>query len=374
MNRNGFYKVLLGAMMLAPMVTACSGDDDEDNVQEWMLLDDNNSTVYVEFDANLKDLAGVNSTLDKFKVYGFNTALGYSVFGNTKSKTAQGVDVTRNKDDESMWDYEDSKTNAMLKWAALIKYPVSFYGIAGEGAGLATIGTKNKLPTLRVEMPADNDGIVKSEDTNDLLFAKALRLDPNSYLNDSTKIELDFEHVMPMMQVRAALVNANDLEVTVQSAKIMGLVSASEYDFNEVKPAWTAYTPNDKTATVDVALALDNEVKVTESPAYLQNRGVFVVPQTVKPWTSAANKDGAGIKIMARVRSKASNTYLVGSESGFGEVYMPLDNSELASGNIYTIDITFNTIFNADGSLGYRASYTPVVTPWVEKNVNLILK
>ena len=374
MNRNGFYKVLLGAMMLAPMVAACTSDDDEEKTKEWMFLDDNNSTVYVEFDASVKDLAGVNSTLNKFKVYGFNTALGYSVFGNTKSKTAQGVDVTRNKDDESMWDYLDSKTNAMLKWAALVKYPISFYGIAGEGAGLATIGTKNKLPTLQVEMPADKDGMVKGEDTNDLLFAKALRLDPNSYLNDSTKIELDFEHVMPMMQVRAALVNANDLEVTVQSATIMGLASAAEYDFNEVKPAWTAYTPNDKTATVDVALALDKEVTVTEAPAYLQNRGAFVVPQKVKPWSSAAKNDGAGIKIMARVRSKANNAYLAGSDSEFGEVYVPLDNTELASGNIYTIDITFNTIFNADGSLGYRASYTPVVTPWVEKDVNIILK
>lgn len=374
MNRNGFYKVLLGAMMLAPMMAACTSDDDEEKTKEWMFLDDNNSTVYVEFDASVKDLAGVNSTLNKFKVYGFNTALGYSVFGNTKSKTAQGVDVTRNKDDESMWDYLDSKTNAMLKWAALVKYPISFYGIAGEGAGLATIGTKNKLPILQVEMPADKDGMVKGEDTNDLLFAKALRLDPNSYLNDSTKIELDFEHVMPMMQVRAALVNANDLEVTVQSATIMGLASAAEYDFNEVKPAWTAYTPNDKTATVDVALALDKEVTVTEAPAYLQNRGAFVVPQKVKPWSSAAKNDGAGIKIMARVRSKANNAYLAGSDSEFGEVYVPLDNTELASGNIYTIDITFNTIFNADGSLGYRASYTPVVTPWVEKDVNLILK
>lgn len=360
--------------MLAPMVAACTSDDDEEKTKEWMFLDDNNSTVYVEFDASVKDLAGVNSTLNKFKVYGFNTALGYSVFGNTKSKTAQGVDVTRNKDDESMWDYLDSKTNAMLKWAALVKYPISFYGIAGEGAGLATIGTKNKLPTLQVEMPADKDGMVKGEDTNDLLFAKALRLDPNSYLNDSTKIELDFEHVMPMMQVRAALVNANDLEVTVQSATIMGLASAAEYDFNEVKPAWTAYTPNDKTATVDVALALDKEVTVTEAPAYLQNRGAFVVPQKVKPWSSAAKNDGAGIKIMARVRSKANNAYLAGSDSEFGEVYVPLDNTELASGNIYTIDITFNTIFNADGSLGYRASYTPVVTPWVEKDVNIILK
>lgn len=374
MNSKGFYKVLLGAMMLAPMVTACSSDDDEDDVQEWMYLDDNNSTVYVEFDASVKDMAGVNSTIDQFKVYGFNTALGYSVFGNTKSRDAQGVDVTRNKDDESMWDYVDSKTNAMLKWATLLKYPISFYGIAGEGAGLATIGTKNKLPTLHVEMPADKDGIVKSEDTNDLLFAKALRLDPSSYLNDSTKIELDFEHALPMMQVRAALVNASDLEVTVKSATIMGLVSAVEYDFNEVMPAWTAYTPNDKTATVDVALALDKEVTVTGAPASLQNRGAFVVPQKVKAWSSAAKNDGAGIKIMARIRSKANNAYLAGSESEFGEVYVPLDNTELTSGNIYTIDITFNSIFNADGSLGYRASYKPVVTPWKEKDENIILK
>lgn len=373
MNRKGFYKVMLGAMMLTPMVTACSSDK-EDDALEWMFLDDNNSTVYVEFDASFKELGGKDCTLDQFQVYGFNTALGYSVFGNTKSKTAQGVEVTRNKDDESMWDYVDSKTNAMLKWAALIKYPISFYGIAGDGAGLATIGSKNALPTLKVELPADKDGMVKGEDTKDLLFAEALRLDPGAYLNDSTKIEMNFKHMLPMVQLRASLSNASDLEVTVQSATLMGLAGASELDFNEVRPAWTAYTPKDKPATVAVALAQDQAVALTEAPAYLQKSGAFVVPQNVKPWSSAAKQDGAGIKLMARVRSKASNTYLAGSDKEFGEVYMPIDNTEFASGNIYTLDITFNSIFNADGSLGYRASYTPVVTPWVKKDANIILQ
>lgn len=372
MKRQSFYKVLLGAMMLAPMVTACSGDDDA--VEEWILPDNENSSVYVEFDARLKEMNGGTSTLDRFQVYGFNCALGYSVFGNTKSKTAQGTEVTRNRDDESMWDYVDPTTKAMLKWATLLKYPISFYGIGGEGANIATIGSKSNLPTLKVEMPLDKNGNVSSNVTNDLLFAQALRLDARQYMNDTARVVLDFEHMLPIVQVRASLANANDLEVTVKEATIMGLATAGEYNFNEIKPAWTAYAPKDKPATANIQMSLAQPVELTEAPADIQDRGAYIIPQTVKPWTSGASKDGAGIVLKATVRSKANQAYLVGSEKEWGEVYVPLDDDTFESGNIYTLNVSFNTIYNADGSLGYRAVYKPVITPWNHKDENLILQ
>lgn len=359
--------------MLVPLVSACSSDDD-DTVEEWTLPDDNNSSVYVEFDAKVSDMAGSASTLDKFQVYGFNCALGYSVFGNTRSKDAQGTEVTRNRDDESMWDYLDPKTKAMLKWATLLKYPISFYGISGPGADMVTIGSKGSLPTLKVEMPMDKEGNVDGNKTNDLLFARALRLDPRHYLNDTTKVELQFEHILPMVQVRASLANAGDLEVTVKEVTLMGMAAASEFNFNEFSPVWTAYAPKDMPATADVALSLQKPVALTVSPADMQDRGAYVVPQTVKPWTSYIFKDGAGIRLTATVRSKANHAYLVGAEGEWGEVYVPMDDMTLVSGNVFTFNVTFNTIYNADGTLGYRAVYHPIVTPWNYKDDNLILQ
>lgn len=373
MIQQHFYKLLLGAMLLVPMVTACSGSDD-DAVEDWTLPDDENSSVYVEFDATVEDMNGSASTLDRFQVYGFNCALGYSVFGNTKSKNAQGTEVTRNRDDENMWDYLDPTSKAMLKWATLLKYPISFYGIGGEGTDMVTMGSKGNLPTLKVEMPMDEDGNVMSSSTNDLLFAQALRLDPRQYMNDTTKVLLDFEHILPVVQVSASMANANDLEVTVKEVAVMGLASASEFYFNEYTPSWANYTPKDKPATVNVVMSLKEPVNLTVAPADMQDRGAYILPQSVKPWTSAIFKDGAGILLTATVRSKANHAYLVGAEDEWGEVYVPIDDQTFASGNIYTLSVSFNTIYNADGSLGYRAVYKPIVTPWKHKDDNLILQ
>lgn len=380
---NIINKMLLGALMLAPVVCACSGDDEE-KAEEWLFLDDNNSTVYVEFDASLGEMTGNGEysntfMLDKFQVYGFNCALGYSVFGNTNSKEAQGVEVTRNLDDRTMWDYINNNpdgTKGMVKWASLVKYPISFYAISGAGADQATIGSKHNLPTLKVEMPRGKDGVVTSADTRDLLFAQALRLTPGVYLNDSTKVELNFEHMLPQMQLNASASSTNDLEVTVQQATLVGFASAAEYDFNEVRPAWTLYTPEGGSATTDVNLVLASPVTIDETLVALQDagKGAFVLPQTITPWTSASQKNGAGIKLKARIRSKATGTYLAGSVSEFGEVYVPLDKMTLVSGSIYNINLMFHTIYNADGSIGYRASYKSEVTPWVNKDENLILK
>lgn len=371
------YKVLFGALVLLPLASACSSDDED--FEEWLLPDNENSTSFVEFDAMVHDMQGqsedvTDMLLNEFQLYGFNTALGYSVFGNTRSTTPQSVTVTRNQDDPSQWDYKDPATGKVLKWDNLLKYPVSFYGIAGGGASLVTLGTKNKLATLKVEMPLGKDGCVSSSDTRDLLFATALRLTPWQYMNDSTKIELPFQHILPQVALSASLANANDLEVTIQSATLMGFTTAAEYDFNEAYPQWTAYTPAKGKANADIVMQLSEEVSLSEMPSALQDSPAFIVPQSVKAWTSAARSDGAGIKLMARIRSKASQQYLVGAENGYGEIYVPIDATTFASNTGYTLQVSFSSLYNADGSLGYRATYKPVVTPWNHKEDNLIFE
>lgn len=366
------YKVLFGAMLLTPVFSACSSSDEEENVEEWILPDNTNSTVYVEFDASIREVTGDSTLYDenwltKFNVYGFNSALGYSVFGNTLQRTPQSVEVTRNRDDETMWDYKDSRTNAPLKWANLMKYPISFYAISGEGAPMASFGQKHNLPTLRVVMPI-------GEEPRDLLFAQTLRQDPHKYLNDSTKVELRFEHILALVSLSATLADANDLEVEVQSAMLMNMATAAEWDFNEIAPVWSRYTPEGAEPTRDVVLELKDPVQVGEAPVMLQDRTAAIVPQEVKGWSAASKGDGAGIKLMARVRSKATGQYLAGSESTYGEVYLPMDDITFVTRATYTLNVTFHTLYNADGTLGFRASYKTQVQPWTYKDEYLTLE
>lgn len=359
-------------MLLTPVVSACSSDDKEESAEEWMLPDPNNSTVYVEFDASIREVTGDSTLYDenwlnKFKVYGFTNPMGFSVFGNTRQRTAQGVDVTRNHDDETMWDYKDSQTKAPLKWANLLKYPISFYAVAGEGAPMASFGMKHNMPTLRVVTPV-------GEEPRDLLFAQSLRLDPRKYLNDTTKVELRFEHILAIVNLSATLADANDLDVEVQSAMLMNMATAAEWDFNEIAPVWSRYTPQGAEPTRNVVLELKEPVKVGVTPVMLQDRGAAIVPQEVKGWSSASKGDGAGIKLMARVRSKATGQYLAGSATTYGEVFLPMDDITFVTRATYTLNVTFHTLYNADGSLGYRASYKTQVQPWTYKDEYLTLE
>ena len=226
MFMNRLNKVLLGTVALLPLFVSCSHSD-KDEPEEWLLPDDSNSTLYVEFDVSFKGIAGDNGavetdSLTEFNLYGFNTSLGYSVFGNTKTTKPQSVKVTQNKDDHTMWDYLDSKTGKMLKWQQLEKYPISFYGIGGDGVDMASFYLENDLPVLKVTLPVNKgDGAVHSCDTHDLMFATALDLNPAKYENDSTNVILDFYHVMPKVSLRATLDQASDLEVTIQSATLL---------------------------------------------------------------------------------------------------------------------------------------------------------
>lgn len=374
---NKLNKVLPVALMLLVLFGSCSSEEKIGDGEDWLFVGAMGSMDYIEFEASLSKMEGDVNALesfmpDRFKLYGFNSALGFSMFGYTSSTTAQGVDVTRNTADSARWDYVDSKTQSKLKWTTFLKYPVSFYAIGGEGASQAKIGALNKLPLLQVNLPVGTDGTVRSEETHDLLFAQALRLYPLKYQTDSLKVALDFKHILPLVNLRASLADANDLEVTVRSATLMGLVSAAELDFNSFNPHWGIHTSGKEAAKADIVLALEKPVTLGAESAALQDCGAYIVPQTVRAWTTAAQKDGAGVKLDARVRSKATGTYLVGSESSYGQVYVPIDNMTFASNTAYTFDITFNVIYDSNGSMGFRASWKPVVTPWVEKDDNLV--
>lgn len=364
---------LSGAMMLMAIISSCSTKDSED----WLITDTVGPMVTVEFDATFDEMGGTadvfeTSDHDMFRVYGFNSALGLSAFGNTNSLDAQWAEVTRNSEDSSRWDYVDSQTGQMLQWNRLLKYPISFYATSGAGISMSSFITEKKLPVMKVEMPVREDGTISSRDTHDLLFASALRLNPSEYYEDSTKVSLVFKHILPLVNLQASLAEANDLEVTVQSATLMGLAPASKYNFNEVKPQWQRCATEAGIENADIVMTLKNPVTLGNEGASLQDYGAYIIPQSVRAWTSAARKDGAGIKLMARVFSKALKTYLVGSETGFGQVYVPIDDMTFVSNKSYTFTISFTSIYNEDGSIGYRASWKPVVTPWEEKDENLV--
>ncbi len=372
MNIYRFNRGLQATLLLTALICSCSKPGNSE--EEWLYAGaDSEGFIPVRFDASLKDMDGDmhisgSSMPDVFQAYGFNVSLGKSVFGKTSSTDPQSVTVTR----DSVWNYVDPETGAMINWLSLKKYPISFYALAGDGIAMASIGAKSKLPTLKVELPVDKNGSVSSDKTHDLLFASALRLDPSDYIKDSSDVQLDFQHILPQINLSASLVNANDLEVEVQSATLMGFAYASEFYFNDNAPAWNSYTPEGGAATADIVMSLAKPVKLSMESAALQDHSAYIVPQTVKAWTSAAQKNGAGIKLDARVRSKALGLYLVGSASSYGQVYVPVEDMTFVPNTAYSFAITFNVIYNSDGSIGYRATWKPMVSPWKDKDDNLV--
>lgn len=378
-----YFKSLILAT-LAVGFTACSNDDDIE-------LEVENSNVYVEFRSELRAYAGSSDAdvaFNQFYLYGINAATGVGLMGKvTSTNYLNKIKATRNADDETMWDYNATGTkdgnNGLWKWAAF-KNPVSFWGVGGDAEALKQymIGYVNRRPTLKVQLPMaiyDSSSKVaryRSQDTHDLFFGCALNCSDTQYLADTSMVHMPFLHILPRISVRAS-VGSDALEVKVHQTTLVGLCTAAEYTFMDADAAWHPFTPTNAAddAVTEIQMSCAQTVTLQPSLQPLCDKGkeAHVLPQTVKPWTTAAAHDGMGIRLSVQVRSKSSGEYLVGSASAPADVFMPLQAMNLVSGTHYNIDITFTSLYDANGNpKGYQLSYQPTVNPWVEDNDNLI--
>ena len=79
---------------------------------------------------------------------------------------------------------------------------------------------------------------------------------------------------------------------------------------------------------------------------------MFVIPQTLEPWntnTSVAAGNGGYIEIECKISN--SGTYYVGSESGYGKVYIPFgDTFKMGYIHRYNIIMGTTALFDANGN------------------------
>lgn len=374
-----YFKSLILAS-LAMGFAACSNDDDID-------LEVENSNVYVEFRSELRAYAGSNDESEEFNqfyLYGMNAATGVGLLND---KVTTKITAKRNADDPTMWDYKATSTknggNGLWKWASF-KNPVSFWGVGGDAAAMKQymISAVNKRPVLKVQLPMagyDSNSKVasyRSQDIHDLLFGCALNCSSTQYLADTSMVHMPFLHILPRINVRAAL-GSDALEVTVHKTTLIGLCTAAVYRFCEAQPTWVPFTPTGTAegVTTEIQMGCSSPVKLQASLSSLSDKGneARVIPQTIKPWTNSVARDGMGVRLSVQVKSRATGDYLVGSASAPADVYMPLQPQTLASGTHHNIDITFTSLYDANGRPnGYQLNYQPTVNPWEEDNDNLI--
>lgn len=376
---NKYLKTMIFAL-LALGFAACSNNDDID-------LEVENSNIYVEFRSELRAYAGSDDESEEFNqfyLYGMNAATGVGLLNNYVTTK---VLAKRNVDDPTMWDYKATSTknggNGLWQWISF-KNPVSFWGVGGDTEALKqyAINPLKKRASLKVQLALDHyDATTRvahynSEDIHDLLFGCALNCSGSQYVADTSMVYMPFLHILPRLNVRASL-GSDALEVTVHKTTIIGLCMAAEYHFCDAQPTWVPFTAANTTdgAVTEILMNCSSPVKLQPSLLPLCDKGkeARVIPQTVKPWTSSVAKDGMGIRLSVQVRSKANGEYLVGSASAPADIFMPLQAMTLTSGMHYNIDITFSSLYDANGNPnGYQLSYQPTVNPWVEDTDNLI--
>lgn len=360
---------------------SCSSDDNE------IILDGENSNVFVEFQSELRSYSGASTAdgdFNSFRLYGINAGTGAGLMGNNPTNF---VTAKRNVDDPTIWDYKAVSTkgggNGLWKWESF-KNPVTFWGVSGSADALAqyAIGSVNKRPTLKVQLPlagydrSSNTARYDSGKACDIMFGSALNCSGTQYLADTSKVIMPFVHLLPRIGVRASLGSSDALDITVHEVTLIGLCTAAEYLFCDAQPRWVAFTPTGTADGVSTEIELSNSKPVRLQSA-LQNlcdegAEAYVIPQQLQPWTSSATRNGMGLRVSMQVRNKATGDYLVGSASAPDNVYVPVKGMQLESGNLYYMDLTFSALYDADGMpASYQLSYTPTVAPWEEKSDNL---
>ncbi len=325
------------------------------------------------------------TALTNLLYYNFTVVEGIMYYAEL---TPAHTTLTRSADDPTLWNCLHE-----VSWNDYQEDSLAFMALSGVQDNLTISGAKGPL-TIKRDVPySEYDSVNKeyyyaSGSLHDLMGAYTWGCKPGNYEIKNAKgevegykpVELVFNHVLPRVCLNAKLGEINALDVEISEAYIFGLqvngsqTVSQEHSFGE---AWkgSSISPLQQYIQMD----LKNSVKLTSEYQSLVDEGSepHVVPQKVKPWSSYAARNGAGIIMKARIRNQHDNSWIVGGENSYELVYAPFPVDELKIGKIYDINLVFGTQYRSTGTpYGYQLSYHPEIKPWnpVDDDVELVRK
>ena len=270
------------------------------------------------------------------------------------------------------WDYNVS--SELKYWPSSTMDFYAYFPYSGSGDTFASSSTENTIMTITNETG-----------NQDVLFARQAGQSQTAY------VPLHFNHAFSKIKAINIKVAAVDVSVTVQKVEVLNTSTKGKVLVDNTGNASYATTESDKIRSFDLSSSPKTinygtdgvELFGNEANGYLfaTNSSVqHYVKGTGKTMWSGNKADLNGgnlstsefvcLKLTCKV--KAAGHYLVGSESNYGEMYIPMHGtsansaviSELLAGRRYTYNIIMQS------NVGYEDDGDPIMLAPIRFSVN----
>lgn len=250
-------------------------------------------------------------------------------------------------------------------WPATIA-PLNFYAITPRKDDSIEL-VNNNLSELPVEMakvtvPTENNKQV------DVMIASALN--QTSATNNKT-VALQFKHALSQI-VFQGILSSDKIRVEIGGLTIKNIANAGVIGFKA--GTQEIGVTADKTNVADYSIGLSNQTMVSStsrlSEFTAEDGALIIMPQTLTGWTTtssvpvttaqADSKKQTYLSISCKIKS--GDTYLVGSSTAFGNVYVPFSASFLPGKKyLYTLIFGENASSSGQSQGAFDANGNPIL-------------
>lgn len=367
-------KVIFGtALASMALLSACSSDNELANVETAA----NNAIGFHVVGNKAETRANIiNSTEDlkktDFNVYAYiKNADGNDgapfMGGNDTEHGTNGININHKGSD---WAY--TKEAELRYWPTTA---LNFYAVNPATTGMFTWQFSNTKKEITYNCFDEYKGEVDSDGkkayTNyDVMYAVA----KNQTYSDENggKVKFQFKHILSQVAFKAKTQYAN-MKVEIQAISIHNFRTGGTFTISSETPAQSDWKLNDINQKAGFTVVKDKSLKVTktdDATSISTETPMLFVPQTLTKWDTRGNTGAADnaeqsyLKITCKI--KQSDAYLFGSDTAFGELYVPFEaNWEPGKRYIYTL--IFGGGYDKDGhSILKPINFEAVTTDWVE--------
>ena len=363
-----------GYISLAALLAlaSCSNEINDEGV-----VDKANTIAFSAYSNKTRAYPGGDADISVMKTGSFGV-VGYintdnTLFLGSASKAIEQVWKTdASYTGGGYWDYNVS--SELKYWPSSTMDFYAYFPYSGSGDTFASSSTENTIMTITNETG-----------NQDVLFARQAGQSQIAY------VPLRFNHAFSKIKAINIKVAAVDVSVTVQKVEVLNTSTKGKVLVDNTGNASYATTESDKIRSFDLSSSPKTinygtdgvELFGNEANGYLfaTNSSVqHYVKGTGKTMWSGNKADLNGgnlstsefvcLKLTCKV--KAAGHYLVGSESNYGEMYIPMhgtsansaDISELLAGRRYTYNIIMQS------NVGYEDDGDPIMLAPIRFSVN----
>lgn len=351
-------KVIFGtALASMALLSACSSDNELANVETTA----NNAIGFHVVGNKAETRANIiNSTTDlkktDFNVYAYikNADGGDGapfMGGNDTEHGTNGININHKGSD---WAYTNAADLRYWPTTAL-----NFYAISPASTSMFSwlfSNTKKEITYNCIDEykttynPTAEDA--KFHTNHDAMYA-VTKSQTYSAANGG-KVQFQFKHILSQVAFQAKTQYAN-MEVEIKEITIHNFRTGGTFTISSDTPAQSDWTRNNINQKSGFTVVKDKSIKVTKTDVaedISTKTPMLFVPQTLTKWDLTGDTDAANnaeqsyLKITCKI--KQSGAYLFGSDTAFGELYVPF-GATWEPGKRYIYTLIFGGGYDKDG-------------------------